>query len=46
MYDVGYPKPVLCNNLEEGKGPMHAYGRFILIYDKNRHNIVKKFSFN
>ena len=45
MYDAGHPKPVLCDNLEgqvagRWKGHMYNYGWFILMYDKNHHNIL------
>ena len=52
MYDAGHPKPVLCDSLE-GWGGEHAgrrvqerghtfpYGRFMLIYGRGHHNIVK-----
>ena len=46
LYDAGDPKPELCDNLErsggEGGGHMYTYGRFILMYGKNHHNIVKQ----
>ena len=45
LCDAGHPKPELCDNVErsggEGGGHMYAYGRFILMYGKNHHNIVK-----
>ena len=50
-------KPELSNNLERwegwkwergprGRGHMHTYGWFMLVYDRNQHNIVKQLSFN
>ena len=53
MYDVGNPKPVLCDNLEGwggrggeeegsgGRGHMYAYGQFKLMYGRDHHNILK-----
>ena len=53
MYDTGSPKQVLCEYLagwaEEGGGRRfrrkgtHDYGQFMLMYDKNHHNIVKSY---
>ena len=51
MHDAGHPKSVLCDNLEgwggegDGRGVRvegtRTYGRFMLVYGKSDHNIVK-----
>ena len=49
MREAGHPKPVLRDSLEgEGgercagwRARLYTYGRFILLYGKNQHNIGK-----
>ena len=54
LYYAGSSSPELCDNLEEwdgvggprGKGHVHAYGWFMLMYGRNQHTIIKQFSSN
>ena len=54
MHEAGHPKPVLWDNPEGGGGEgggggevqdgrhMYTHGRFVLMYSKNHHHIVKE----
>ena len=53
MHEAGHPKPMLWNNvkrlggegvggIQDGSGGKHVYlWRFMLMYGKNHHNVVK-----
>ena len=55
MYDTRNPKPVFCDSWKDGmkregdsggRGHMYTYGRFMLLYGRGHHNIVKQLSSN